>query len=93
MAALELDHRAVPLDPLPAIILEASAKKNLRQNPDKSTPPSIMITGHGEVSMAVKAMRAGAADFIEKPFGHEELIVSITHALEQVPGAARSEEA
>jgi hypothetical protein len=33
MAALELDHRAVPLDPLPAIILEASAKKNLRQNP------------------------------------------------------------
>jgi len=52
-----------------------------------------MITGHGEVSMAVKAMRAGAADFIEKPFGMRSFIVSITHALEQVPGAARSEEA
>ena len=33
MAALELDHRAVPLEPFPAIILKASAKKNLRQNP------------------------------------------------------------
>ncbi len=54
-----------------------------RLKADKSTPPSIMITGHGDVSMAVKAMRAGAADFIEKPFGHEELIVSITCALEQ----------
>jgi len=63
-----------------------------RLKADKSTPPSIMITGHGDVSMAVKAMRAGAADFIEKPFGHEELVASITHALEQVPGAARSED-
>jgi hypothetical protein len=33
MAALELDHRAVPLEPFPAIILKASAKQNLRQNP------------------------------------------------------------
>jgi two-component system CheB/CheR fusion protein len=48
--------------------------------------PSIMITGHGDVSMAVKAMQAGASDFLEKPFGHEELIASITRAL------ARSQE-
>ena len=33
MAALELDHRAVPLDPFPAILLEASARQNLQQNP------------------------------------------------------------
>src|SRR5208283_2300299 len=53
--------------------------------------PSIMITGHGDVSMAVKAMRAGASDFIEKPFGHEELVASIKCALEQTPESAREE--
>ena len=63
-----------------------------RLKADKMTLPSIMITGHGDVSMAVKAMQAGASDFIEKPFGHEELIASITHALEQAPGSARSED-
>jgi two-component system CheB/CheR fusion protein len=47
------------------------------------TLPSIMITGHGDVPMAVKAMRAGASDFLEKPFGHEDLIASVAHALEQ----------
>jgi two-component system, chemotaxis family, CheB/CheR fusion protein len=50
--------------------------------------PSIMITGHGDVSMAVKAMRAGASDFIEKPFRHEELVTSIRHALEPTPESA-----
>ncbi|QGM46041.1 chemotaxis protein CheB [Methylocystis heyeri] len=54
-----------------------------RLKADKLTLPSIMITANGDVSTAVKAMRAGASDFIEKPFGHEELIASIAHALEQ----------
>ena len=35
-----------------------------RLKADKMTLPSIMITGHGDVSMAVKAMQAGASDFI-----------------------------
>lgn len=43
---------------------------------------SIMITGHGEVSMAVEAMKAGAIDFIEKPFRHDDLLASIDRALE-----------
>ena len=63
-----------------------------RLKADKMTLPSIMITGHGDVSMAVKAMQAGASDFIEKPFGHEELLASITHALEQTPGSEQSED-
>lgn len=54
-----------------------------RLEADKIALPSIMITGHGDVSMAVKAMQAGARDFLEKPFHHEELIASIAHALEQ----------
>ena len=51
--------------------------------------PAIMITGHGDVPMAVEAMRAGAADFIEKPVGYQELIASIERALEQAADSAK----
>ncbi len=45
--------------------------------------PAIMVTGNGDVSMAVRAMKAGASDFIEKPIGMEQLIASVELALEQ----------
>jgi len=44
--------------------------------------PIIFITGHGDVSMAVHAMREGAIDFIEKPFRDQELLDRIYQALE-----------
>ncbi len=44
--------------------------------------PAIMITGQGDVPMAVAAMKAGAADFIEKPVSRDELFASIERALE-----------
>ena len=44
--------------------------------------PVVIITGHGDVAMAVKAMQAGALDFIEKPFHDEELLRSIRRAVE-----------
>jgi two-component system response regulator FixJ len=43
--------------------------------------PIIMITGHGDVPLAVEAMRAGVADFIEKPFDDDVLLRSIRSAL------------
>jgi two-component system CheB/CheR fusion protein len=46
-------------------------------------PPAIMITGDGDVSIAVQAMKAGASDFIEKPVSREELAASVGRALEQ----------
>jgi two-component system CheB/CheR fusion protein len=51
--------------------------------------PAIMITGNGDVHMAVRAMQAGAADFIEKPVGNDELLASIDHALEQTRDSAK----
>ena len=43
--------------------------------------PAIMITGNGDVHMAVRAMQAGALDFIEKPVSRDELLASIERAL------------
>ena len=46
------------------------------------TLPIIIITGHADVPMAVAAMRAGAVDFIEKPFNDDTIISSVQRALE-----------
>ncbi|MBP2234917.1 two-component system response regulator FixJ [Sinorhizobium kostiense] len=46
--------------------------------------PSIVITGHGDVPMAVEAMKAGAVDFIEKPFEDSVIIEAIERASEHL---------
>ena len=50
--------------------------------------PVIMITGHGDIPLAVEAMRAGVVDFLEKPFENEALLKSIGMALELRAGKA-----
>ncbi|MGE0334936.1 MAG: response regulator transcription factor [Gammaproteobacteria bacterium] len=51
--------------------------------------PIVFITGHADVAMAVRAMRAGALDFIEKPFRDQELLDRINQAL-QLDAAGRA---
>ena len=46
--------------------------------------PSILITGHGDVPMAVEAMKAGAIDFIEKPFDETVIVEAIRRASERL---------
>jgi FixJ family two-component response regulator len=49
----------------------------------ENTLPIIFITGHGTVPMSVKAMKAGAIDFLEKPFEDQALLDLIQHAIER----------
>ena len=44
--------------------------------------PVIIITGHGDIAMAVQAMRAGAVDFLEKPVSRDRLLEAVARAIE-----------
>ena len=63
-----------------------------RLKADGFAAPVILITGHGDVEMAVAAIKVGAFDFIEKPFDEARLLAGIRHAIakqkQPEPGAA-----
>ncbi len=46
--------------------------------------PVIVLTGHGDVEVAVRAMKAGAVDFVEKPYAKQMLVDALTRAFEQL---------
>jgi two-component system response regulator FixJ len=62
-----------------------------RLKADRSTLPVLVMTGHGDVPLAVEAMKLGAVDFLEKPFEDDRLIGMIDIALKQAKSGARSE--
>jgi FixJ family two-component response regulator len=50
---------------------------------DRPDMPIIFITGHGEIPMTVRAMKAGAVEFLTKPFGDDVLLIAIRDAIER----------
>src|SRR5262245_60835216 len=50
---------------------------------DRTEMPIIFITGHGDVPMTVQAMKAGAVEFLTKPFDDEVLLTAIRHAIKR----------
>jgi FixJ family two-component response regulator len=54
--------------------------------------PIIFVTGHGDIQMSVKAMKAGAVDFLTKPFRHQDLLDAVQQAID-LDRAARKQRA
>lgn len=59
---------------------------------DRTDMPIIFITGHGDIPMTVQAMKAGAVEFLTKPFDDEVLLSAIQHAIERSRSALGREE-
>jgi len=62
-----------------------------RMKASHSAFPVVIMTGHGDVPLAVEAMKLGAVDFLEKPFEDDRLIGMIDAAFRQADSSARSE--
>jgi two-component system, chemotaxis family, CheB/CheR fusion protein len=61
-----------------------------RLKAEGSSIPSIMITGHSDISTAIRAMKAGAIDYLEKPISYEALLTAVERALETGRGSAEA---
>jgi two-component system response regulator FixJ len=62
-----------------------------RMKADQSRFPIVIMTGHGDVPLAVEAMKQGAVDFLEKPFEDDRLIGMIEAAIRQAEPSLKSE--
>ena len=71
----------------------ASGLELQRQLATEDAPPIVFITGHGDIASSVRAMKAGAVEFLSKPFGEQELLDAIGDAIarDRVARRRRSE--
>jgi two-component system response regulator FixJ len=64
-----------------------------QQMKDRQCPFSIVVmTGQGDIAMAVSAMKAGASDFIEKPYSNEQLLAAVNQAIEGLETSVEEQE-
>lgn len=83
----QVEHGVVVTDVRMPDISGIDLLRGLKQtNPDL---PVIVITGHGDISLAVEAMKIGAVDFLEKPFDDDLLIASVRSALDRDADVAK----
>src|SRR5690606_34915796 len=82
-ALLAIKQDKLPMVVVTDICLPGLSGQNLLSSVhhQDSDVPVILITGHGDISMAVQAMHDGAYDFIEKPFAPERLIETVNRAI------------
>jgi FixJ family two-component response regulator len=82
------DFLKQPLPDLPAcVVLDVcipgldglDAQHTLAQR--NASPPVVFITGHGDIPLSVRAMKAGAVDFLPKPFNNQDLLAAVRSAL------------
>lgn len=87
---MNLETGCVLLDMRMPVLSGMEVQQRLRtERPDL---PVVIVTGHGDVTMAVQAMREGAVDFIEKPVAEDALLASIENALSIAEQAHKQEE-
>lgn len=84
-AATTLEPGCLMLDVRMPELDGVSVLERLRK--DGMTLPVVIMTGHGDVPLAVRAMKAGAADFVEKPFSQETIRETLSRALASVPNS------
>lgn len=84
-ALLAMKQDGLPLVVVTDICLPGLSGQNLLSTirHQDADVPVILITGHGDISMAVQAMHDGAYDFIEKPFAPERLVDTVSRAMEK----------
>ncbi|MBY7846535.1 sigma-54 dependent transcriptional regulator [Vibrio fluvialis] len=84
-ALLAIKQDGLPLVVVTDICLPGLSGQNLLSTirHQDTDVPVILITGHGDISMAVQAMHDGAYDFIEKPFAPERLMETVSRAMEK----------
>lgn len=89
VASLGAARRVLAEEPADAVLLDLRLPdgdgldllREIRAAPQP--PPVVVMTAHGSVGMAVEAMRAGASDFLAKPFAAERLVVTVANVLER----------
>lgn len=86
-AAASVEPACVLLDIRMPVMDGLEVQEQLRRH--GSVMPVVILTGHGDVSLAVRAMKNGAVDFIEKPFQKTVLLAAIERATKQIADADR----